>query len=344
MMKNKLTSLILAMSMTAAATGTLASISANAIFDRGNQNSPEYLEKTFNGNALDEKYYCIYDSVWSSTYFDEVLGYYISPKGTEVVAVHPLENLLVCKSTLNTNETLPELNAYINDTNKKLKEHFGENIYIRDFGNVLHVYNRGDYPVKEIVSFLKDYDAFYDFEYQTDRVYFSHIRMPYVTNYADILTVGENTKKVIDYVRENIPEAELIFFSSNNEPAKTEDGARSVTIKLKDNDSLTAHLDLALEIYEATGVSPCQLMLTSGGDEACTSIDVENFVNGDANCDDQITIADATAVLQALGNPDKYALSPQGEYNADVYGNGDGITPMDAITIQQYNAKIIEAF
>lgn len=62
---------------------------------------------------------------------------------------------------------------------------------------------------------------------------------------------------------------------------------------------------------------------------------------GDANCDGAVNIADATAIIQALGNKDKYALSPQGAVNADVDGSA-GVTGLDAITIQQVEAKMIK--
>jgi hypothetical protein len=64
---------------------------------------------------------------------------------------------------------------------------------------------------------------------------------------------------------------------------------------------------------------------------------------GDANRDGVVTIADATAVLQAIGNSDKYALSEQGQINADCCNVGDGITVADAIAIQKLDAKLIEA-
>ncbi|MBQ2135341.1 MAG: lysophospholipase, partial [Clostridia bacterium] len=43
---------------------------------------------------------------------------------------------------------------------------------------------------------------------------------------------------------------------------------------------------------------------------------------GDANCDKVVSIADATAILQSIGNPDKYALSEQGAVNADIADTG----------------------
>ncbi|MDE7225639.1 MAG: dockerin type I repeat-containing protein, partial [Ruminococcus sp.] len=63
---------------------------------------------------------------------------------------------------------------------------------------------------------------------------------------------------------------------------------------------------------------------------------------GDANCDGAVTVADATLILQVLGNGDKYVLSEQGRINADVYDTGDGLSAKDALTVQRYDAKQIE--
>ena len=62
---------------------------------------------------------------------------------------------------------------------------------------------------------------------------------------------------------------------------------------------------------------------------------------GDANCDGKVTIADATAIYQAIGNPDKYGLSEAGKANADVAGNGNGVTSEDALTIQKLYAGLV---
>lgn len=63
---------------------------------------------------------------------------------------------------------------------------------------------------------------------------------------------------------------------------------------------------------------------------------------GDANNDGRVTLADATAIYQSLGNPDKYALSATGKANADVIGNGNGVTAEDAITIQKVHAGLLK--
>lgn len=63
---------------------------------------------------------------------------------------------------------------------------------------------------------------------------------------------------------------------------------------------------------------------------------------GDANCDGVVTMADAAAIFQSIGNPDKYALSEQGRKNADVSG-GEGVTASDAISVQKLVAGIISS-
>ncbi|MBR6580722.1 MAG: 1,4-beta-glucanase [Ruminococcus sp.] len=69
---------------------------------------------------------------------------------------------------------------------------------------------------------------------------------------------------------------------------------------------------------------------------------VGDVLYGDSNCDGKVTIADSTAILQSLGNPDKYGLSDEGTANADVDGV-KGITAADAIAIQKLDAKLISS-
>ena len=62
---------------------------------------------------------------------------------------------------------------------------------------------------------------------------------------------------------------------------------------------------------------------------------------GDANLDDNVTVADAVAILQFIGNKDKYKLSDEAKANADCCDPGDGITGRDALAIQKLDAKLI---
>lgn len=84
--------------------------------------------------------------------------------------------------------------------------------------------------------------------------------------------------------------------------------------------------------------------VTVGSEQTTTTKDPQNpgkYLKGDANCDGAVNIADATAIVQALANRDKYSLSEQGEINADV-DDTPGVTGSDAIKIQMLEAGMID--
>lgn len=80
-------------------------------------------------------------------------------------------------------------------------------------------------------------------------------------------------------------------------------------------------------------------MPASDVDSGATTVDfLKDGVKGDANLDGRTTVADAVAILQYIGNRDKYELTAQGKLNADVDGV-EGITANDALTIQMWDAQ-----
>ncbi|MDE6519491.1 MAG: RICIN domain-containing protein [Ruminococcus sp.] len=81
---------------------------------------------------------------------------------------------------------------------------------------------------------------------------------------------------------------------------------------------------------------------TTATTETTTSV-VSDVLIGDANCDGAVNIADATAIVQHLGNQDKYGLSEKGLINADCCNVGDGVTGLDALAIQKLEAGIISS-
>ncbi|MDE5936688.1 MAG: leucine-rich repeat protein, partial [Ruminococcus sp.] len=80
------------------------------------------------------------------------------------------------------------------------------------------------------------------------------------------------------------------------------------------------------------------------GKAPTTSKKLEATLFGDANCDGRVTIADATAIIQYLGNEDEYGLSAQGFVNADCYNPGDGVSGKDANAIKMFEAGLIDSF
>ena len=77
----------------------------------------------------------------------------------------------------------------------------------------------------------------------------------------------------------------------------------------------------------------------------------DEIVYGDSNCDGTVDMSDAVLIMQSLSNPDKYglggtsetAITEKGLKNADVSGNGDGITNDDALTIQKFKLNLISS-
>ena len=61
---------------------------------------------------------------------------------------------------------------------------------------------------------------------------------------------------------------------------------------------------------------------------------------GDANCDNEVNMADAVFIMQCISNPDKYMLTDEGEANADVDKSSD-ITNMDALLIQKFKLGLV---
>jgi hypothetical protein len=84
--------------------------------------------------------------------------------------------------------------------------------------------------------------------------------------------------------------------------------------------------------------------------ETSSSTGVKVTKLGDANCDDNVNIADAVLVMQVATNPDKYAkgktalsITETGEANADVDGK-KGLTNQDALLIQKFKLGLITEF
>ena len=63
---------------------------------------------------------------------------------------------------------------------------------------------------------------------------------------------------------------------------------------------------------------------------------VETYTYGDVNTDHEVSIADATLIMQWAADPDTYKISDIGRECADVESHGDGVTVLDALVIQKF--------
>ena len=68
----------------------------------------------------------------------------------------------------------------------------------------------------------------------------------------------------------------------------------------------------------------------------------EDILWGDANCDKEVNMADAVFIMQCIMNPDKYKMTDEGEKNADVNQNGNGLTNKDALAVQKFKLGLLE--
>lgn len=95
---------------------------------------------------------------------------------------------------------------------------------------------------------------------------------------------------------------------------------------------------------------PKDLYTSMGSSDIPTSSTTKpaNVKYGDANCDENVNMADAVLVMQAIANGDEYGLGKEngiteiGSVNADVYQPGSGLTMSDAASIQAYVMEIID--
>ena len=114
-----------------------------------------------------------------------------------------------------------------------------------------------------------------------------------------------------------------------------------VTVYPDDDTTFEEMLKVSEILY--TNIDNLVVMATSDDTDSTVygGIDLSNAVDGDSNCDEQMDMADAVLIMQALANPNKYGLdgtaenhlTKQGQFNADL--NGDGLTVGDAQAIQR---------
>lgn len=120
------------------------------------------------------------------------------------------------------------------------------------------------------------------------------------------------------------------------------DGVYTVTATDISGNSISKNFTIDL-ISRSTTTTTKKTTTTVTTTTTTTTTKPAPTLSGDANMDGKVTIADATAILQSLGNPDRYGLSDKGYVNADCYDYGSGVTANDALAIQMYDAKAISS-
>ncbi len=254
--------------------------------------------------------------------------FYSTLDGKDIYAIVPIEPMFF-KNGIN------EVTALFNLTDGTTAEQVNE-LLTNEFGypNTIEKYlNNPDYDYRIIGSnnyFKKACDLLKNAGYVDSFVipggYVQIIEFNSNTTPLGYIISDDKYKEVEDYVNKNeLGELEFVTKCFNPNSIYTLNSDKEI--------SLNEKLDISLKLCKETGIIMNYEVPESMGKVGIGVVDVFNAVNGDANCDKSATMADAAAILQAIGNPDKYALSDQGEFNADYAG--DGLTPDDAIAIQK---------
>jgi len=111
--------------------------------------------------------------------------------------------------------------------------------------------------------------------------------------------------------------------------------SENITVLPDEELSITEHFELAEQFCRDLDIKPNWLCPSMSSAFDKTTIEMYSNIDGDANDDGELSLADAITIMQSVGNPDKYSLTPQGEFNADIAGDYDGITNMDALAVQR---------
>lgn len=113
--------------------------------------------------------------------------------------------------------------------------------------------------------------------------------------------------------------------------------------------SSSAYSEIGYKMYSGIDQTPVTTQTTTSAVQTTTTTtttttsgDISDGIYGDANSDGAVTVADAVIVMQAVSNADEYKLTEKQADLADVYNRGDGISTMDALSIQKYVATIIK--
>ena len=253
---------------------------------------------------------------------------------------------------VNTNVDISELEKEIKalDENIKISIEQIENydtIHITVYSEVIT--SETAKKICEIVG-----DKALSIEYKFGTCFYDEIIYDYTTGYpvnrvVDIIekdgyreVIHESNEEILtEYAEKHSDEVEFEYFYPSKEDHRGfEPWTGTYYLIPKKELTIMEHLELVKNIYEETGLVPLSYSRESASAPISSTLDLTNYLNGDANCDSVATMADAAAILQAIGNPDKYSLSDLGAFNAD-FAN-DGLTPDDAIAIQKRLAGITE--
>ena len=207
------------------------------------------------------------------------------------------------------------------------------------FKNDKEEYDRIDSKTaKKLYEVLKDYAS--AFEYRYDQYIYNYSAYDYLTGYEAKQYSFPIEEKLNEYLKSNDIKASILKYSSCEETFLGNESVGDTFFIVPDEDiTVMEHYRLAKSIAEKTGISPSGVSPTdTGGKVEGITINADDYIKGDSNCDGTVDMSDAVLIMQSIANPSKYKLTTQGSFNADT--DGDGITSGDALSIQKKLLKL----
>ena len=101
------------------------------------------------------------------------------------------------------------------------------------------------------------------------------------------------------------------------------------------------YIDEFIVAVEGTLTEAPPVVTTTTTTVPVTTVPADNIIYGDANCDENVDIADVVTIASYVGDSNNNPVSEKGIKNADVHNTGNGINANDALIIQQYLAGIV---
>ena len=170
---------------------------------------------------------------------------------------------------------------------------------------------------------------------------------PYITFTVDRYTKLDKsvTAETFGYPKDwKITAYDGVFYIGTDIPRQLHEYRIEVPLSVISDFEQFIRLESSYDLYGGSFIDTNQYGITGIQDiyhQFASYGNLASNLYGDANCDYIVNLADTVLVMQAMANPEKYGengtdsghISTRGIDNADM--DGDGITNMDALTIQR---------
>ncbi len=247
--------------------------------------------------------------------------YFLNPNGYELVKCTPLRevaalNLAEGVEYTDFYDVLPEL--------REIMKEKGSELYLRDGLFDYDLYLETDENItindaKIIYDFLNQRNLIDEFGMMKNRYSVQEYYFSAIASYCI-----EDMEKLEEYIKEK-------QLNCHIELSEVYDN--TIVVVPDSDDSLDKRVLLADQIY-----NDCNLKFWSvspnENTENSSYVDMHNNIVGDANDDKELGVADVVTIMQSIADPDNNKLTDQGWYNADITGDGDGITAEDALAVK----------